>query len=383
MQHNRKIIYLAGFLYSFPFALAAYINSSFISSFTGQKLVGMIYVLGAIGSVLMLFIAPKILSKLGGYKFLLLISFLGALTFGALSIAQNTFSVIILFIFLLSLNTMLIFSLDELLKIFSEDKLTGKIRGIYIVISNLAWVLAVLSFSTFGKDFEFRHIYLISFALMIIFFLISFYSLKKVPDPNYDRKNIVNYAGEFFKNKNLFRAYSLTFLLQFFYCWMVIYTPIYLSAYLGFSWNQIGIIFTIMLLPFLFIPFSMGEYADIVGERKILMYGFGIAALATLSLFFITEHSIFIWAFLLFSTRIGASAVESMSDVYFFKHINSANDEFVGVYRSASPVAYIVAPLIALIVFFLMPSFNFIFLILGALMFFGVYLASTIEKNDI
>jgi len=218
---------------------------------------------------------------------------------------------------------------------------------------------------------------------MIIFFLISFYSLKKVPDPNYDRKNIVNYAGEFFKNKNLFRAYSLTFLLQFFYCWMVIYTPIYLSAYLGFSWNQIGIIFTIMLLPFLFIPFSMGEYADIVGERKILMYGFGIAALATLSLFFITEHSIFIWAFLLFSTRIGASAVESMSDVYFFKHINSANDEFVGVYRSASPVAYIVAPLIALIVFFLMPSFNFIFLILGALMFFGVYLASTIEKNDI
>jgi len=64
--------------------------------------------------------------------------------------------------------------------------------------------------------------------------------------------------------------------------------------------------------------FQYGEYADIVGERKILMYGFGIAALATLSLFFITEHSIFIWAFLLFSTRIGASAVESMSDVYFF-----------------------------------------------------------------
>jgi len=383
MQHNRKIIYLAGFLYSFPFALAAYINSSFISSFTGQKLAGVIYVLGAIGSILSLLIAPKILNKLGGYKFLLLMSLLGALNFLALIFVSGIWTVIIAFVFLLSLNTMLIFSLDELLKIFSEDKLTGKIRGIYIVISNLAWVLAVLSFSIFGGGFEFRHIYMISFTVMVIFFLVSFYNLKKVPDPNYDRKNIVNYVAEFFKNKNLFRAYSLTFLLQFFYCWMVIYTPIYLSAYLGFSWSQIGIIFTIMLLPFLFVPLIMGKYADVVGERKILMFGFFIAALATSSLFFITGHLVFVWASLLFATRLGASAVESMSDAYFFKHIRRENEEFIGVYRSASPVAYIIAPIVALVVFYLVPSFNFIFLILGTLMLYGIYLASTIEKSDI
>jgi MFS family permease len=383
MQHNRKIIYLVGFLYSFPFALASYINSSFISSFTGQGLVGLIYVLGSIGSVLALLSAPKILSKIGGYRFLLLASLLGALAFLTLVFASNTWTAVIAFIFLLSLNTMLIFSLDELLKIFSKDKSTGKIRGAYIALSNLAWVMALLIFGLFLGGFNFRYIYLISFAVMIIFFLVSAGSLRKVPDPDYDKKNTLKYIKEFFKNKNLFRAYRLTFLLQFFYCWMVIYTPIYLSAYLGFSWSQIGLIFAIMILPFLFVPVSMGRYADIVGERKILMLGFTIAALSTLSLFFVTQNTVFVWASLLFLTRIGASAVESMSDAYFFKHIRSENEEFIGVYRSASPVAYIIAPLVAIAIFYLVPSFKFIFLILGALMFFGVYLASMIEKSDV
>jgi MFS family permease len=164
---------------------------------------------------------------------------------------------------------------------------------------------------------------------------------------------------------------------------MVIYTPIYLSIYLGFSWKEIGFIFVIMLLPFLFMPINLGKYADQIGERKIIMFGFIIAALATLSLFFITEHSIFIWAFLLFFTRVGAASIEPMNDAYFFKHIKPENEEFISVYRSASPVAYLIAPLLALVIFYFVPAFNFIFLILGALMLCGVYLASTIKKKDI
>ena len=383
MQHNRKIIYLAGFLYSVPIALATYINSSFISLFVGEKLVGIMYVAGSILSVLALLIAPKILRKIGGYKFLLFVSLLDALTFGTLALVRNASVVIIVFILVPLLNTLVIFSLDELLKIFSKDKSTGKIRGTYIVITNLAWVLSQVAFGSFLGNFNFRHIYLIGFLIMLIFFLVSFYNLRKIPDPNYDKINTIKYVREFFKNKNLFRAFGLTFLLQFFYCSMVIYTPIYLSAYLGFSWREIGIIFAIMLLPFLFVPIKLGKYADIVGERKILMFGFTIMSFATLSLFFITRHSIFIWASLLFITRIGASTVESMSDSYFFKHIKSENDEFVGIYRSASPVAYVIGPLVAFISLFFVPSFGFIFLILGALMLYGVYLASTIEKSDI
>jgi MFS family permease len=383
MKTDRKIIYLAEFLFSLPVALAIYINSSFISSFVGIKFVGIIYTLGSLSSIGALLIAPKILKKVGGYKFLLAVVFLDALSFGALAIVKNIWLAVIVFILGLCLNTLIIFSLDELLKIFSKDKDTGKIRGIYIMISNLAFILAQLAAGTVLGAFDFRSIYLLGFMIMLVFFLVSFFTLRKIPDPNYDKKNILKYVKEFFKNKNLPRAYVLSFLIQFFYCWMIIYTPIYLSTHLGFSWKEIGIIFSIMLLPFLFVPFSVGVYADKIGERKILIFGFIVTAFFTFLIFFTKEHTIFIWAFLLFITRIGAATVETMSDAYFFKHIKPENEEFISVYRSAEPIAYIVGPLVAFLLFIFIPSFNFIYLILGALMLYGVYLSSTIRKSDI
>ena len=383
MKSDRKIIYLAEFLFSLPVALAIYINSSFISSFVGIKFVGIIYTLGSLSSIGALLIAPKILKRVGGYKFLLSVVFLDALSFGALSLVKNAWLVVIVFVLGFCLNTLLIFSLDELLKIFSKDKDTGKIRGIYIMISNLAFVLAQLATGTILGSFDFRSIYLLGFMIMLIFFLVSFFTLKKIPDPNYDKKNILKYVKEFFKNKNLLRAYFISFLIQFFYCWMIIYTPIYLFTHFGFSWKEIGIIFSVMLLPFLFVPFGVGAYADKIGERKILIFGFIVTAFFTFLIFFTKEHTIFVWAFLLFITRIGAATVETMSDAYFFKHIKPENEEFVSVYRSAEPIAYIIGPLVAFLLFIFIPTFNFIYLILGVFMLYGVYLSSTIRKSDI
>ena len=383
MEQNRKIIYLVGFLFSFPIALASYINSSFISSFVGEKFVGLIYILGSLGSILALALAPKIFKKMGGYKFLLSIILLGAFSFLAISLTKNIWGVVLMFILGFSMNTLIVFSLDELLKIFSKNQAIGKIRGIYLIICNLAWILAQLLSGTILGGFSIRAIYLLSFSVMMLFFIMSFLNLKNIPDPDYDKINSFKYIKEFFKNKNLFRVYGLSFLLQLFYCWMVVYTPIYLHAHLGFSWKEIGLMFAIMLLPFSVIPFHLGKYADKIGERKILIFGFIVAALATLSFFFIQLRLVWLWAFLLFTTRIGAATIEVMSDAYFFKHIKPENEEFVGVYRSAAPVAYIIGPLVAFSIFLFVPSFNFIYVILGTLMLYGVYLSSTIKKSDI
>lgn len=138
-----------------------------------------------------------------------------------------------------------------------------------------------------------------------------------------------------------------------------------------------------MLTPFIIIPFRIGKYADRAGERKILMFGFLIAGVATLSLFFVQLHSVWIWAVLLFTTRIGAATIDVMSDAYFFKHIKPENEEFVGVYRSALPISFIIAPIVASLLFIFVPAFNFIYLILGAFMLYGIYLSSTIRKSDI
>ena len=385
MKHDRKIIYLAGFLFSLPIALMSYVNSSFLSSFVGEKLVGIIYTLGSITSILALLVVPTIFRKMGGYRFLLLLIGLDALSILFFVLAKDAWTIIIAFIFGFAFNAIIVFSLDELLKIFSKNSGTGGIRGTYLAITSLAWILSqfVLMFGQTKEVFSFQSIYLMAFVIMILFFLLSFFTLKNTIDPKYDRIKSIKYVKEFFKNKNLFRAYGLNFLLQFFYCWMVIYTPIYLSAHLGFDWKQIGLIFAVMLLPFSILPFSLGKYSDRIGERKMLMSGFLLTSFFTLALFFIQTNEIWIWALALFSTRIGAATIETMTDTYFFKHIKMENEEFVGVYRSSPPVAYVIGPLVASIVFVFVPSFNFIYLILGALMLFGVYLSSTIRKSDV
>jgi MFS family permease len=383
MEKKRKIIYLAGFLFSLPIALAAYINSTFISLFVGEKLSGLIYTFGSISSILGLIYAPKIFRKIGGYKFLLLVTALDALSFAILSFSDNKIIIIPTFILGFCFNTLIVFSLDEILKIFSREKATGTIRGAYLALCSLAWILAQLASGTILGNFSFKYIYLVSFIIMTLFLMTIFLKLKHIPDPEYDKVKSLIYIKNFFKDKNLFRAYGITFLLQFFFSWMVIYTPIYLSSHLGFEWKQIGIIFATMLIPFFIIPFNLGKYSDKIGERKLLMLGFFITGLSTISLFLIKENTVFIWASLLFMTRVGGATLEVMSDSYFFKHIKPENEEYIGVYRSASPVAYIIAPLIAIMFFAFIPSFNFIYLILGGLMLSGVYISSKISKKDI
>lgn len=368
-----------------PIALMSYVNSSFLSSFVGEKLVGIIYTIGSIASILALLTAPQIFRKIGGYRFLLLIIGLDALSILSFVLMKNALGIIIAFILNITFNIIIIFSLDELLKIFSKNSKIGGIRGTYLAITSMAWILSqlILMFGKTKEAFSFQNIYFLAFFIIILFFLLSFSALRGITDPKYDKIKTIKSVKEFLKNKNLFRAYSINFLLQFFFCWMVIYTPIYLSAHLGFNWKQIGMIFAIMLLPFSILPFHLGKYSDKIGERKMLMLGFLIVSFSTLAIFFIQKNEIWIWALALFATRIGAATIEVMSDAYFFKHIKMENEEFVGIYRSSLPVAYVIGPLVASIIFVFVPSFNFIYITLGALMLYGVYLSSTIKRSDL
>jgi MFS family permease len=273
--------------------------------------------------------------------------------------------------------------MDELVEMFSKNSSTGLVRGVYLTFINLAWVIAQAISGKILSNFTFSSLYLLAFLIMATFFIFASVGLKNIVDPKYDKVLAWQSFKNFFRNKNLARAYKMNFLLQFFYVWMVIYTPIYLYAHLHFAWEEIATIFAIMLLPFVLIQFPLGRYSDKIGEKKMLRLGFLAASLATFSLFFIVRHEVWIWAIALFCTRIGAATIEVMSDVYFFKHIERENDEFIAVYRNTIPMSYIIAPFAAFIILRLVPSFNYIFLILGVLMLYGVYLAGTISKKDV
>src|SRR5690606_23149335 len=117
---------------------------------------------------------------------------------------------------------------------------------------------------------------------------------------------------------DILRIVRVDFVLRFFYAWMVIYTPLYLHNYIGLEWSSIGVIFTIMLIPFALFELPLGTLADrVYGEKEILIAGLAIMSISTISLFFITSSAFVVWSVALFLTRVGASAVEIMSETYF------------------------------------------------------------------
>lgn len=368
---------------SLQLALTAYINSSFLASFIGENSVGFVFTLGSMAAISALLLIPKVLIRLGSYEFLLLAVAGSALSLLFLSIMKNVWAIIPIFIIYFAFNNIIIFILDELLEIFSKTGQVGKMRGFYLAVLSSAWVLSQIFLGKILESFSYQVLFFITFEIMVTLFLLCLLYLRDMPDPKYDRTPVFLNLKTFFKNKNLARSYGVGFLLQFFYSWMVIYTPIYLNAHLGFTWKEIGIIFTVMLTPFVFMPIPLGKYSDRIGEKKMLALGFAFASLATLSLFFIKTPNLWVWMVALFATRLGASTIEIMSDVYFFKHIAPTQDEFIGIYRNTSPVAYIVGPLIATILLQVLPSFNYLFPILAGIMALGIYLASTIKWGDV
>ena len=152
---------------------------------------------------------------------------------------------------------------------------------------------------------------------------------------------------------------------------MIIYSPIYLHEYLGFAWNKIGIIFTIMLLPFVFLDFPLGKLSDKIGEKKMLFVGFMISAVFTLLIPLILEPTLWLWAMILFTTRIGAAIIEIMSESYFFKSVTERNDDEISFFRNTGPLSFLIAPLCATGLLFVLPSFKYLFFVLGAVMFIG------------
>ncbi len=375
MRHNRKIIYLAGFLFSIPIALTSYINSSLLNRYMNEYYVSAIYALASFVTIFALIQMPKILARLGNRKTSLLFSVLTLVSFLLLALGNDKFIIVGGFILYFLANTIVGAALDIFVEDFSQNSVVGKFRGFYLTVLNVAWVIAqMISGSIIAKS-SFRGIYIFSALFMILVSVMFVLFLRDFIEPKYKKVSVLKTLRLFLKNKHIGKIYILNFILQFFYAWMIIYMPIYLNYYLGFSWSQIGFIFTIMLLPFVLLSFPAGKISDKIGEKKMLAASFLIMALSTLIIPFITQEKVWMWALILFATRTGAAMISVLTDSYFFKVVTEENADLISFYRNTSPVSYIIAPLIAIPVLIYVPSFKYIFFVLGAIVLSGFFVS--------
>jgi MFS family permease len=238
----------------------------------------------------------------------------------------------------------------------------------------------MISGSIIAKS-SFMGIYLFGAIIMILVSIIFMLFLHDFIDPKYTKVPIIKTFKVFIKNRNLSKIYFINLTLKLFFAWMVIYTPIYLYEYMGFGWDKIGTIFTIMLIPFVILDLPLGKLSDKMGEKKMLLWGFCIMIFFTLLIPFISIAKVWIWAIVLFGTRIGAATIEIMSESYFFKAVNEKKADEISFFRNTTPLSYVIGPLFAIPVLLFVPSFKYLFFVLGIIILFG--LLTTLRLKDI
>jgi MFS family permease len=278
---------------------------------------------------------------------------------------------------------MILFTLDIYLEnSVTDERNTGNIRGMFLTVSNVALVISPAIVGLIVVGGQFWKIYAVSALFLIPLLVLIMRYFKPLSVISIKKTSFLKTFASFRKNKDLNNVFKTQIILQFFYAWMVIYVPVYLYEHIGFPWSKIGIIFTIMLLPFVLFELPLGKLADEkLGEKEIMTVGFIIIGLSVLFIPFLTTASFFLWAALLFLTRTGASFVEITSESYFFKHVDGNDSDKISLFRLTRPLSFVLAPLVAMLSLWLLPSFGSIFMVLGIICLFGVRYSLAIKDT--
>jgi len=377
-----NVVFLSHIFLSFHYYLVIYVNSSFLDKFFSENQISILYIIGSTINILLLLNISKILNKVGNYKTVVYAIIVEAISILGLILSTNSFLIAFYFILTQIMTPLILFNLDVFLESLStKEEDTGNIRGIYLTVANITLVVSPTIVSFLVIDDIYLRVYVLSFIFLIPLYLFIKKYFRDYKD--YPQKNILirETFAEYLSDKKIFNISIIYFLLQFFYAYMIVYMPIYLNKYIGFAWSEIGIMFTIMLLPFVLFEIPVGNLADNkYGEKEFLTIGLLIIGLSTIIMSFITVKVFFIWAGILFISRVGASIVEITSDSYFFKQVNEEKTNLISFYRIARPLSFIVAPIVATLSFQFLPL-QYVFIIIGAFMIIGTKYSLVLEDT--
>jgi len=280
------------------------------------------------------------------------------------------------------LASVIVAGLDALMERFTtSDEETGSQRGVFLTMASAAFVAGPFIGGLLIKDSDFKSLWLAGASLFLPFLVVAFWKLQKVEKITYKTFKIKDTFISVAKNKDVFYVFLAQFMLYFFYSIMVIYTSVYLREVFKVPYSQIGFVFAIMLLPFVFLTVPLGKIADKkLGEQELMIAGFVIMSFATILFGINTVPSIYVLAGILFLTRIGASMVQTMTETYFFKLVDAEDADTISAFRALYPLSSIAAPLVASPVLFF-ASFHELYILLGMFSFLGVLFASKIHDT--
>lgn len=353
------VIYLMNFFWSVAFALPLYIQSSYIEEIVGIRFVGLVLAASTFLTLLAMLMLPSFLKKFHNYRVTFVVSILIFIVTTLLYLVPGVWSLAFYMVYI-ALMTVLVICFDIFLERVSDDENTGKIRTIKLLFINTAILISpVISGNLVGWFGSYKLVFLIAGLAFLIIPMLMMTRRAELDDrtATYHKRSLRSLKRIFKTHPNITKSVLIEFALRFFYATMVLYIPIYLYEKVGFDWPTIGLIFTIMLIPFVVLQVPAGRIADkYIGEKEMIIGGIVIMIIFSAVVAVLDSSSVAVWAAVLFMTRVGASVLEAMNEVFFFKHVESNDVDLIDIFRDIRPIGWLSAALVSFIILTVFPG---------------------------
>ncbi len=383
-RRNALIIYAAVLMLIFQSYLVSFVNSSYIEQFVSSRSTGAIFTIASSLTVIIFLFISRVLHRVGNYQTTLFLLFLDFISVVGMSFADSFKTAIPLAILHLTVIPLIVFNFDVFLEenIGNKESSTGSKRGLLLSLSSfIGAVTPLVTGSLIGDTYNFSTVYYVSALCVIPMIALVLIFFRNFKDPQYDEIKVFSALRSFWVRPDIRNVFLAHFVLQTFFFFMVVYTPLYLSTEIGLTWSQIGIILFGAQLAYVFFEFPIGKIGDLyIGEKEMMIAGYFILAITSVILAFITSTDVWVWVLAMFATRTGASLAETTTESYFFKHTDSSDAQIISFFRITRPLSYIFGSLIGSFILLYVP-FNYIFVFLGLMILPATIAAANIEDT--
>ncbi|HNU81732.1 MAG TPA: MFS transporter [bacterium] len=381
-RKNLVLLYLLGLILAIANALPAYIQSNFLGQIFSLSWVSIFFASANLITVFAIIFFPKLIKKIGNIASTEIILFLFIFSLLGMSLANHAIVIFIAFILLSVTSNLIWINMDILVESFSDDTSTGLTRTIYFTAINLGWIIAPSLSSYLIEIGDYYWVFIAAAICLVPFMAILIKNRHRLRDRGrYRTHPILPTMKKLWKKPNLRSIFFIALLLNLFFSSAVVYIPVYLHQNLGFDWSVLGIMFSIMLVPFIIFEIPAGWLADKYwGEKEIMGTGLAIIIIALFLFFVVREADPWLWGGLLFFSRVGASLVEAMRESYFFKIVSAKDVQYINFFRTTAPLGYLLGTILAIIIIYFYPL-QYLFLFIALIMTSGFLFLYTIKDS--
>lgn len=252
-------------------------------------------------------------------------------------------------------------SFGVIIRNISKKKSLGKSISLIYTLANLGWLIGPLLAGLISNKFGIPFIFLLAaiFSLMaLITFLFMNYKAIEILPKKVD-KNLFLILTDFFKDKELYKAYLMRIGQSLWWAIIFVYIPLFIVGN-NLSTLWVGGFLFVMVIPLVLTEYLFGKLSDRFGFRIFFIIGFSLLILISLAIFFV--QNIYWMLGLTVLASFAMAMIEPTAEAYFFSLVNKRNlDKYYGPFNTSTYMGQVIGRLLGAIILLFLPTY-FVFL---------------------